>query len=92
MKKVRGRGWIGRERGKGWPCRWWWFWRGKGRGRASSSFFYSALVIGSNKRSSRSKKTRNDNYVCDSDTDFMKIIGPGDLSNLSYNDSKRKIC
>ena len=43
------------------------------------------LVSGSKKRSPRSKKTSDDNYICDSDKDFLGMHGPGDFSNLSCN-------
>ena len=42
----------------------------------------SDLVVGSKKRSARSKKTTSRNFICEADNDFALMHGPGDFSSL----------
>lgn len=48
------------------------------------------LVSGSKKRNSRSKKTTDNNLVCNSDTDFLQMHGSGEFSSLPCNDFSNK--
>ena len=51
----------------------------------------SDLVVGSKKRSARSKKTTNRNFICEADNDFALMHGPGDFSSLKCNDFNTNI-
>jgi hypothetical protein len=51
----------------------------------------SDLVSGSKKRHARSKKTKDNNFICAADNEFTMMHGPGDFSSLSCNDFNDKI-
>ena len=55
-----------------------------------SSSVKRALVTGSNTRGGKTKKTIDKSHLCEADSAFVGMLGPGDLSNLSCNDFKNQ--
>ena len=51
----------------------------------------SDLVVGSKKRSARSKKTTKSNLSCEADNAFQLMHGPNDFSSLNCNDFNDKL-
>jgi hypothetical protein len=45
----------------------------------------SDLAVGSKNKKSRTKKTVSNNLVCEADSSFILMHGPGDFSSLGFN-------
>mgnify|MGYP002809518219 CR=1 FL=1 len=55
-----------------------------------SSSVKRALVTGSNTSGGKTKKTIDKSHLCEANSAFVGMLGPGDLSNLSCNDFKNQ--